>query len=360
MPEPRILTVAEALREATDLCMRRDPRVFVMGEGVADPKAIFGTTAGLAAAHGAARVMETPIAENGFTGLAIGAAMMGRRPLIVHQRVDFALLSLEQLFNNAAKLHYVSNGRHRVPLVVRMIVGRGWGQGPAHSQSLETLFAQVPGLKVVLPATAREAKGQLIAAIEDDNPVVMIEHRWVHYATGAVPEGHYTVPLDGPRVVREGGDVTIVATSYMLLEALRAAETLAQAGIAAEVIDLAVLRPFVADPIVESVRRTGRLLCVDTGFRRYGAGAEIVASVVEQALGALKAPPVRLGLPEHPTPSSRALLGGFYPTALSIIDAAATLVGAGPARVEGPRAALAAALATVPMDVPHPTFRGPF
>lgn len=360
MPDARVISVAEALREATDLCMARDGRVFVMGEGVADPKAIFGTTAGLAERFGKTRVMEMPIAENGFTGVAIGAALMGRRPLIIHQRVDFALLALEQLFNNAAKLHYVSNGRHRVPLVVRMIVGRGWGQGPAHSQSLDAMFAMVPGLKVVMPTTAREAKGQLIAAVEDDNPVMMIEHRWVHYATGDVPEGHYTVPLDGPRVARSGRDVTIVATSYMLLEALRAAETLARAGVEAEVIDLAVLRPFAPARIVESVRRTGRLLCIDTGFRQFGVGAEVVASVVEQALHSLRKAPVRLGLPEHPTPSTRALLTGFYPTALSIIDAAATLADADPARLEGPRADLAADLAKLPMDVPHPTFRGPF
>lgn len=360
MAETRILNVAEAIREATDVAMERDPRIFVMGEGVADPKAIFGTTAGLTERYGAARVMEMPIAENGFTGIAVGAAIMGRRPLIVHQRVDFALLSLEQLFNNAAKTCYVTGGRHTVPLVVRMIVGRGWGQGPAHSQSLEPLFAMIPGLKVVMPTTAREAKGQLIAALEDPNPVVMIEHRWVHYATGHVPEGYYTVPLDGPRRVREGGDVTIVATSYMLLEALRAAETLAKAGIGADVIDMAVLRPFEPEPIVESVRRTGRLLFIDTGFRQFGIGAEVVATVAEQAFGSLVRPPVRLGLPEHPTPSSRALLTDFYPTALSIIDAAVTLTGAEPARIAAPRAALAAELAKLPVDVPHPTFRGPF
>lgn len=360
MPETRVINVAEALREATELCMARDSRVFVMGEGVADPKAIFGTTAGLVERFGKARVMEMPISENGFTGVAVGAALMGRRPLIVHQRVDFALLALEQLFNNAAKTHYVSNGQHRVPLVVRMIVGRGWGQGPAHSQSLDALFAMVPGLKVIMPTTAYEAKGQLIAAIEDENPVMMIEHRWVHYATGAVPEGHYTVPLDGPRVARPGRDVTIVANSYMLLEALRAAETLARAGVEAEVIDMAVLRPFAPARIVESVRKTGRLLCIDTGFRQFGIGAEVVASVVEEAMGVLRKPPVRLGLPEHPTPSTRALLTAFYPTALSIIDAAASLADVDPARLAGPRETMAAELATLPMDVPHPTFRGPF
>jgi len=360
MPETRVLNVAEAIREATDIAMERDPRVFVMGEGVADPKGIFGTTAGLAERHGHDRVIEMPIAENGFTGIAIGASLMGRRPIIVHQRVDFALLSLEQLFNNAAKISYVTGGRHSVPLVVRMVVGRGWGQGPAHSQSLETLFAMVPGLKVVMPTTANEAKGQFLAAVEDDNPVIFIEHRWVHYAKGEVPEGHYTTPLDGPRVVRPGRDATIVATSYMLLETLRAAEALSAAGIEVEVIDMAVLRPFLPDRIVDSVRRTGRLITVDTGSRRYGVGAEIVATVVERALNDLVRPPVRLGLPEHPTPSTRALLRDYYPTALTIIDTVAGITDADAGRVAAARRDLAAELAKLPMDVPHPTFRGPF
>jgi acetoin:2,6-dichlorophenolindophenol oxidoreductase subunit beta len=360
MVETRRINVAEALREATDLCMARDPRVFVMGEGVADPKSIFGTTQGLLETYGRDRVMEMPIAENGFTGVAIGAALMGRRPLIIHQRVDFALLTLEQLFNNAAKVRYVSNGRHKAPVVVRMIVGRGWGQGPAHSQSLETLFAMIPGLRVVMPTTAREAKGQLIAALEGDDPVMMIEHRWVHYAVGDVPVGHYSTPLDGPRRVREGSDVTIVATSYMLLEALRAAEVLAEAGVQADVIDMAVLRPFNPQMVVESVKRTGRLLCVDTGFRQFGVGAELTACVVEQAFTSLAKPPVRLGLPEHPTPSTRALLTNFYPTAVSIIDAVASLVDAPPARIAEQRRVMVDELSRLPMDVPHPTFRGPF
>lgn len=360
MPDPRILSVADALTEATDMALARDPRVFIMGEGVADPKAIFGTTAGLVQRYGADRVIEMPLAENGFTGVAIGAAIMGRRPLIIHQRVDFALLALEQLFNNAAKTCYITEGRHRVPLVVRMVVGRGWGQGPAHSQSLETLFSAIPGLKVVMPATAREAKGQLLAAIEDDNPVMLIEHRWVHYARGEVPVEYYTTPLDGPRIVRSGSDLTIVATSYMLLEALRAAEALAKAGIMAEVVDMAVLRPFSPHVIIESVRRTGRLLCVDTGFRLYGVGAEVTAAVAEHAFDCLRKPPMRLGLPDHPTPSTRALLDNFYPTALGIIDAAVALTDLSVERAAEPRAALAAELAQLPIDVPHPTFRGPF
>jgi len=360
MPEQRLLSVAEALREATDLCLDRDPRVFVIGEGVADPKGIFGTTSGLAEKYGRERVVEMPLAENGFTGMAIGAALMGQRPLIIHQRVDFSLLSLEQLFNNAAKSCYITRGRHRVPLVVRMIIGRGWGQGPAHSQSLETLFASIPGLKVVMPATAREAKGMLIAAVEDDNPVIFIEHRWVHYATGAVPAGYYTVPLDGPRCVRPGSAVTIVATSYMLFEALNAAGELARIGIEAEVFDLAVLRPLNLEPVLDSVRRTGHLVTVDTGFRLLGLGAEITATVTERAFGALRRAPLRLGLSDHPTPSSRSLLKEFYPTALTILDGIAGMLDIPADRLAPARARVVEDLARLPADIPNPAFRGPF
>ena len=243
MPESRILNAAEALREAMDLALERWPEVYLIGEGVADPKGIFGTTVGLAEKYGPDRVIEMPVAENGLTGVAIGSALLGQRPVLVHQRVDFALLSLEQLFNTAAKSHYVTGGKHKVPLVVRMIVGRGWGQGPQHSQSLEAVFAHVPGLKVVMPATPAEFKGLLLGAIEDDNPVLMLEHRWLHYVTGEVPDGFTASPIEGPRLARAGKDVTVVASSYMVLEALRAADALSQAGCEAEVFDLRVLRP---------------------------------------------------------------------------------------------------------------------
>jgi pyruvate dehydrogenase E1 component beta subunit len=287
--------------------MEADSSVFVMGEGVTDPKAIFGTTAGLAARFGKSRVLEMPVAENGFTGAAIGAALMGRRPLVIHQRVEFALLAFEQLANNAAKTHYVSAGKHRVPLVVRLIVGRGWGQGPAHSQSLEALFAYVPGLKVVMPATPADCKGLLLGAIADHNPVIFIEHRWVHYGRGLVPTAPVALPLDGPKRLRAGDAVTLVATSYMTLEALQAAEALARHGCAVDLIDLRVVAPLNLDLVYESVARTGRLVTVDTGFTGFGIGAEIAARVTERCFSALKAAPVRLGLASHPTPSARSL-----------------------------------------------------
>lgn len=358
--EPRIITAALAILEAHDAILASRPESYVMGEGVCDPKAIFGTTAGLADKYGTRRVIEMPVAENGLTGIAIGSALMGQRPIMIHQRVDFALLALEQIFNTAAKTHYVSGGKHSVPMVVRMIVGRGWGQGPAHSQSLESVFAHIPGLKVVMPSTPADCKGLLIGAANDGNPVIFIEHRWIHYVKGHVPTEAIALPLDGPRRVREGNACTIVATSLMLIEATLATEELAAAGVDCDVFDLRVLRPLKLDAIIESVRRTGRLLVVDTGWRIGGMGAEIVAQIVEAAFGALQRAPVRLGLPDHPTPSTRALAPGFYPTSDSIAAEVAKLIDLPTKRSKPVIDKLAANRAKISIDQPDPAFAGPF
>jgi pyruvate dehydrogenase E1 component beta subunit len=321
---------------------------------------MWGTMKGVVQRFGRDRVMEMPVAENGAIGAAIGAAMNGQRPVVALHRVEFSLLAIEQIVNNAAKAHYISNGQHRVPLVIRMVVGRGWGQGPEHSQSLETIFAHFPGLKVVMPTFAADAKGMLIAAIEDDNPVIFIEHRWLHYASGHVPDGYYTEALDGPRVVREGTDATVVATAHTVLEAVRAADALAEIGCSVEVIDLRVLRPLNLAPIVASVRKTGRLLTVDTGFVHYGVGGEIVAGVVAEAFDALKSAPARLGLPDHPTPSSRGFIPGFYPDAIRIVGEIGRMMGLGADRIAGPLRALEEKRKSLPVDVPDPFFKGPF
>lgn len=360
MQTERIITAAQAIREALSESLTARPEVYLMGEGVADPGGIFGTTKGLVDEFGTDRVIEMPVAENGLTGIAIGSALMGQRPVMTHQRVDFALLCLEQLFNTAAKSHYVTGGAHRVPLTVRMIIGRGWGQGPQHSQSLEALFAYIPGLKVVMPSTPYEFKGMLHAAIDDDNPVMFLEHRWLHYVNGVVPEGRYTAALDGPKVVKPGKDVTVVATSYMVLEALRAAEALEHVGCSVEVIDLRVLRPLKVEKILESVRKTGRLIVCDTGWRQFGIGAEIVASVTEQAFDVLEKPPVRLGLPDHPTPSSLSLATTYYPDSKDIVDKVGMLCGLDEKSVKQSRSEVEAARKGVPIDKPDPAFKGPF
>lgn len=350
----RILSFAEALREAQDICLARNPAVYLMGLGVPDPKGVFGSTLGLAARHGAERVLDMPLSENAMTGVGIGAAIRGLRPVITHQRVDFAVTAMEQMVNQAAKWHYMFGGAMKVPMTIRMVIGRGWGQGPQHSQSLQAWFAHIPGLKVVMPTTARDAKGLLIAAIEDDNPVVCLEHRWLYGIRDAVPEGHYSVPLGKARVMRQGSDVTIVATSYMALEALHAADVLAEEGIVAEVIDLRSLKPLDDATILASVRKTGRLVAADTGWKSFGIGAEVVALAVEQAFEALKAAPSRVSLPDVPSPTSPALAAHYYPRAVHIAAAVRAQFGR-----TTDRATLAPPRG-VHLDVPDPSFTGPF
>lgn len=348
----RELKYFQAICEATELCMAADPSVYTIGLGVTDPKGVFGTTLGLEQKFGSERVMDMPCAENGMTGVVLGSALSGMRPIMVHQRIDFALLAMEQIVNQAAKWHFMFGGRKSAPLVIRLLVGRGWGQGPQHSQSLHAWFAHVPGLRVVLPSTPQDAKGLLISAVEDDNPVIFIEHRWLHNISGPVPEGMYRVPLGKARVLRHGSDVTIVAISHMALEAHRAAQTLEGEGIDAEVVDPRCLRPLDEETILESVRRTGRLIVADTSWKHGGFAGEIVARVAESLGGELKCPPRRIALPECPTPTSPALASHFYPTAADIVAAACEMV-------QG-RKWRPAPATTGHLDVPDPSFAGPF
>jgi pyruvate dehydrogenase E1 component beta subunit len=298
-----------------------------MGLGVPDPKGVFGSTLGLQDKYGLDRVFDVPLSENAMTGVALGSAISGMRPVLTHQRVDFALSSIEQLVNQAAKWHYMFGGRMKAPMVIRMVIGRGWGQGPQHSQSLQALFAHVPGLKVVMPTTPFDAKGMMISAIESDDPVVCLEHRWLYGIRDEVPPDHYRVPLDRARVMRSGTDVTLIGVSYMTLECLTAAEMLAGVGISAEVIDLRSIRPLDLETILDSVNRTGRLLTVDNGHVAGGISAEIAASVVERSFDRLVAAPERIGFPDHPTPTTHALADGYYPLPHEIAETAARLVG---------------------------------
>jgi pyruvate dehydrogenase E1 component beta subunit len=349
----RQLKFVEALNEALDLCMAKDPKVFILGLGAPDAAAVFGSTKGLVQKYGPRRVLDMPVAENGMSGVAIGAALQGMRPVMTHIRLEFAMLAIDQIVNQAAKWHYMFGGQASVPVVIRMIVGRGWGQGPQHSQSLQGWFAHVPGLKVVMPATPHDAKGLLIAAIEDNNPVVFIEHRWLYNIHGPVPEGIYRVPLGQPNILRRGRHVTVASVSHMTLEAVRAADELASEGIELEVVDIRTLNPFDETLIIESVRKTGHLIVADTGWRSVGFAAEVVSRVAEQCLGDLKRPPIRVTLPDLPAPTTRALSNYYYPLVHDISAAARRLVGR-PMRPE-PEIKPDAFL-----DVPDPLFRGPF
>ena len=305
----------EAVRGATVELMRKDARVFVAGIGVPDLKGIFGTTLGLAEEFGGERAFDIPLSENAISGICVGAACRGLRPIFVHQRIDFLMLTMDQLVNHAAKWRAMFNGAQPVPLVMRAIVGRGWGNGPQHTQSHHGLFAHVPGLKVVVPATPQDAKGLLIAAVEDDDPVVYIEHRWLHEEEGDVPDGYYQTPIGRASVVRGGGDVTVVAVGPLVKEALRAASVLADEGVSAEVIDLRTLRPLDADTILASVARTGRLVVADPDWAPCGVAGEVLACVVERGFASLKAAPVRVTWPDSPVPSSPPLEEAFYPGA---------------------------------------------
>lgn len=323
----RALTFCQAINEALMQAMERDPAVVVFGEGVDDPRAIFGSTRGLAERFGGERVSDIPLSENGITGVLVGAALTGLRPVMTHQRIDFTLYAMDQLVNHAAKRCYSSGGRQSVPLTIRAIVGRGWGQGPQHSQSLQAWFAHVPGLKVIMPSTPFDMKGLLLAAIADPNPVICIEHRKLYDETGEVPEKSYTIPLGQGVVRREGCHATIVAWSSMAIEALRAATMLEQAGISVEVIDPRTVKPLDEALILQSVEKTGRLVVADAGWTTCGMSAEVCALVAERAFDALKAPVRRVALPDIPTPTSHVLERAFYPGAAQIAQAVSELMG---------------------------------
>ncbi len=326
-PASRTLKYREALDEALVQAMERDDRVFCLGVGVDDPKGIFGTTLSAHRKFGSARVFDTPLAENAITGIAIGAALSGMRPVMVHARNDFLLLTMDQLVNHAAKWRYMSGGRLRVPLTIRAIIGRGWGQAAQHSQSLQALLAHVPGLRVAMPSNASDAKGLLLAAIADDSPTILLEHRALFEESAPVAAEPYEVPVGAGAVARAGSDVTVVAISQMVGEAKKAADMLAGQGISVEVIDPRWLAPLDTDLLLASARRTGRLVIADTGWTSYGVSAEIAARAAEGLWGALKAPIVRVALPNVPTPCSSRLERRYYPGAPEIAAAVGRVVG---------------------------------
>lgn len=322
----RTLSYIDAIREATDQEMARDPAVLVFGLDVDDPKAIQGTTRGLLAKYGPERVFGTPLSEDAMTGAAVGMALAGLRPIHVHIRMDFLMLAMNQLVNVAAKSRYMFGGQVRVPLVVRSMIGKSWGQGAQHSQGLYSMFMHVPGLKVVAPSTPYDAKGCLIEAIRDDNPVVYVEHRLLHFQNGPVPDSPFTVTPGKARVTAVGSDITLVGISAMQTECLAAREYLNDIGIMAEVIDPIWLSPLDVDTIAESVEKTGRLVVVDNGWTMCGAGAEIVAQVAERLMGVRDVRVQRLGYAPTTCPTTPVLEELYYPNARTIAGAARDLV----------------------------------
>lgn len=320
-----VLSYREALNQAMREEMRRDPRVFLMGEEVAYYQGAFKVSKGFIEEFGPRRVIDTPITEAGFTGLAIGAAMAGLRPIVELMTMNFGILALDQIVNNAAKIRYMSGGQLSVPMVIRGPGSAAHQLAAQHSQSLEAWFCHVPGIKVIAPATPRDAKGLLKSAIRDPNPVIFIEAQLLYGTKGEVPEGEYTVPIGVSEVKRVGQDVTVVAYSKMLLLALEAAEHLSREGIDIEVIDPRTLKPLDLEPIIASVRKTGRLVIVEEGWRFCGLGAQIADSVYAATFDYLDASIVRVTGEDVPMPYSRPLEDAAIPDVSRVIQAVKSL-----------------------------------
>lgn len=320
------MSYAEAIRDALDIALTNDERVILMGEDIGVYGGAFQVTGDLVHKHGEDRVIDTPISELGAAGVAVGAAATGLRPVFEFQFSDFAMLAMEQICNQAAKMRYMLGGAVSVPLVMRFPAGSGTGAAAQHSQSLEAWLGHVPGLKVIQPATPYDAKGMLLAAIEDPDPVMIFEHKILYKMKGMVPKGHYVVPLNKAEIRKEGSDVTIVASSIMVHKALEAAEQLSKDNISVEVIDLKSIRPIDKDTIIQSVKKTSRLICVYEGVKTLGIGAEISALVAEsEAFDFLDAPIIRLGGSESPIPYNPMLEKAAVPQVDDIIQAATKL-----------------------------------
>jgi acetoin:2,6-dichlorophenolindophenol oxidoreductase subunit beta len=323
----RELTLGEAVREALAEEMRRDPRVFILGEDVAEAGTAFKVLGGLVTEFGPDRVLDTPISEAGFTGIGVGAGMTGMRPVVDIMFGDLAGLIMDQMANQAAKIHYMSGGKWKCSMVLRTTLGATRRSAAQHSQSLHAWFCHIPGLKVVMPSTPSDAKGLLKSAIRDDNPVVFYEDKMMYKLKGPVPEEEYTIPLGVADVKRTGDDVTIIATSSMVQVALGAAKLLEEHGVSAEVVDPRTLWPLDEKTLIDSARKTSRVIVVDEGYGRYGVTAELAAMIQENAFFDLEAPVKRMGAMHVPIPFSPPLEDATVPTERSVCEAALVLCG---------------------------------
>lgn len=317
----RTISYVQAINETLHQVMASDKQVFIIGQGVTSPWYVGSTTIGLTDHFGPKRIIDTPVSENGVTGAAVGAALAGMRPILVHPRMDFMYYALDQIANQAANWYYMFGGQTSVPLTIWAIINRGGEQAAQHSQSLQAMFTHIPGLKVVMPSTPYDAKGLLMASIADENPVIFIDDRWLYNNLGEVPEEPYSIPLGKGIIRREGKDVTLIATSYLVTEATKAAESLGKEGVDIEIIDPRSLKPLDEALLLASVKKTGRLIIADAAWKTCGVGAELAALVAEKAFGYLKAPIRRVSLPDTPAPASSVLEKAYYPGAQDIVSA---------------------------------------
>jgi acetoin:2,6-dichlorophenolindophenol oxidoreductase subunit beta len=354
----RKIKFSEAIRESQLQLMSKDKKIITMGLGINDPMGIFGTTKGLNKIFGNKRVLEIPTSENAATGIAIGAATQGLKLILTHQRVEFSLLTMEQIVNQASKFYFLSNGKYKISLVIRVIIGKGWGQGPQHAQSLETLFSHIPGLKVVSPSNAKDAKGMLNSAINSNHPVIFFEHRWLHNIEDNVPKKLYKTPIGKAKIISKGKDITIISFSEALIQVLRLKKILIESGISAEIIDLRSLRPIDKKTILKSVKKTKKVLVVDNGWKTYGISAEIIAMIAENIFEKLKIAPTRIGVKEIPIPSSRALAKEVYLNPNIILDTISRVSGK---RINSNSKKLFLDhIKKTQVDIPYKDFKGPF
>ena len=323
----RTLTYARAIDEAHNIILTNYPESFIIGQGLTSPWYVGESAVGLAEKYGKHRVIDCQVSENSTTGAAIGAAITGMKPIILHPRMDFFLLAFDQIINQASNWYYMSGGAVNCPVVVRAIVNRGGEQAAQHSQNLATMMMHIPGLKVAMPYSPYDAKGLLIASVLDGNPVIYIDDRWLYKIEGEVPEEEYTVPL-GKGIKRvEGTDISIISISYPVYESLKAAQTLEKEGIKADVIDLRTLKPLDNNIVLDSARKTNRVIVVDGVWKTAGWGAEILATIAETNLiKELKAPMARISLPDAPAPCSGVLESAYYKTDKDIVKVAKELV----------------------------------
>jgi len=345
-------TFAESVNEALSLAMEIDEKVVACGLGISDPKAIFGTTSGLEEKYGKDRVFDMPVSENALTGVAVGMAIGGYKSILTHQRLDFSIVSMDQIVNSAAKWFYMFGGRTPIPIVIRMIIGRGWGQGPTHAQALHSWFAHIPGLKVVMPSNAYDAKGLLLESIFDPNPVIFLEHRWLHNSIGIVPNGDYRVPIDKSKIVSKGSDITIVSLSIMTPVAMTVNKILAEKNISLEVIDLISIRPIDWDTIFSSVKKTGKLMVLDISHPRASVASDIIANTSSRLFKFLKEAPVSICLPDHCIPTSYSLTEDFYPSVSKVMEEVLKL-----AKIQTSNVIFNE---TNKHDIPGDWFKGPF
>jgi pyruvate dehydrogenase E1 component beta subunit len=354
------MNIGEIINQALKDIGTEDKNSIFMAQGIMDPTAVFGTLSDLNDVVPKARLLEMPVSESAAIGIAIGASMAGKRTIVSLHRVEFLLLALEQLFNNAAKANFLSGGIYSAPILIRAVIGRGWGQGPSHSQGFEGVFASIPGLKVVCPSVTHTAYDMIRSSYQDEAPVVCLEHRWVHYAKGDLIKSKSTNKKITPISLSKGSHLTIVTYGYMSLECLLVVNQFKNIGINLELIDLQIIRPLDLELVLESVRHTGRLLVVDQGHKFLGIGAEIVAQTVENCMDVLECPPVRLGLPSIPSPSSISLAKDYYCTAINIVEAITEMLPMEESAKSDIVGSVKKIRNVTSPDVPNEYFKGPF